>query len=137
MLYVAHRRPAQRHPSPSALTAQQVAGTSEGADWCPGASSEPGVSSCEAETARVGEVLEHPSRSVSAADSPRCASAPCPDNSPPGMGNGGEEEGKEGRVGRISPFRYLGHLVHTGRLLWHTGARRQVSGTVPAGSSVR
>lgn len=41
-----------------------------------------------------------------------------------------EEQGKEGRVGLISHFWYLGHLIHTGQLLWHWGARRQVSWTL-------
>jgi len=133
---VTHRGPCQPSPFCDSVMslgapAQRVAGTSEGAESSPGASGKPQAEGelSKAEAARVGEVLEHRSGSISAADSPRGMSPPFPNNSRPGTGNGGEKEGKEGRVGRNSPRRYLGHSIRTGRLLRHAGARRQVSWT--------
>lgn len=96
----------------------------------PAASHKLRVSSCEA---RVGEELEHHSRSVSIADSPRCASAPFPNNSRPGTGNGG----KKGRVGRISPFSVFRTLDPHRRTALAHGSEKTSELDGSAGSSVR
>lgn len=112
---------------PWVLSAQPAVGTSKGAEPQAGGSSQPRAGGELMRGTGEGEVLEHHSHIP-----------PVRLTHPAGPGlpalttarERGEQRGKQGRVGPISPFWYLGHLIHTGGLLWHWAVRRQVSWTL-------